>query len=127
MEQWLDMEDLLKWLQRCYSSKRIPLPECGDGCYGDEMYAGMFATAVEMIAEQQQQEGEAGFEAAARFEGNRDGFVFTDGEHGLGYYRDQNEGIGGGDAEEGGGDGDNGDDDSDGDGDGDGDDKDAWD
>jgi hypothetical protein len=88
MEQWLELEDLLKWLQRCFDGKRLPLPTCDEGCYTDEMYAGMFATAVEMISEQQQQQGQSGFVGAATFEGNRPGYVFTQGSHGLGYYRD---------------------------------------
>ena len=45
-------------------------------------------------AEQQAEERAAGFIGASTFEGSKEGFVFTHGPHGLGYYPDQSGGTG---------------------------------
>ena len=87
------LEDVLGWLQRVFAG-RLAIPACGEGCFSDEMFAGMYTTAVEMVAEQQAEERAAGFIGASTFEGSKEGFVFTHGPHGLGYSPDQSRGTG---------------------------------
>jgi hypothetical protein len=58
-----------------------------DGGGADSSYEGQMAQR-KRAWKRQQDEASGDFEPAASFEGQRDGFVFGNGEHGVGYYRD---------------------------------------
>ncbi len=54
---WMDTKGLQEWITE--KLKKIDEPECCEGTYSDEMYLGMYQTAIEMMNEDEPLEEDA--------------------------------------------------------------------